>query len=149
LRLSYKISLLIAKYGKPHTIGEEHILPAMREFLETNHGSITLRITQPADQIIRAVSLSNSSVRRRIDEMGSNIEDQLCSILTATQFSLQLDESILPGNECLLLAYVRFIKNESVVQELLFARQLETDTKGESVFRVVESFFQREGHSSF
>ena len=78
----------------------------MREFLETNHGSITLRITQPADQIIRAVSLSNSSVRRRIDEMGSNIEDQLCSILTATQFSLQLDESILPGNEGLLLAYV-------------------------------------------
>ena len=37
---------------------------------------------------------------------------------------------------------MRFIKNESVVQELLFARQLETDTKGESVFRVVESFFK-------
>ena len=141
MRLSYKISLLIAKSGKPHTIGEELILPAMREFLETYRSSITLR--KPADQMIRAVSLSNSSVQRRIDEMGSNIEDQLCSILTATQFSLQLDESILPGNECLLLAYVRFIKNESVVQELLFARQLETDTKGESVFHVAESFSKR------
>ena len=75
--------------------------------------------------------------------MGSNIEDQLCSIVTATQFSLQLDESILPGNEFLFLAYLRFIKNESVVQELLFVRQLETDTKGESVFRVVESFYSK------
>ena len=130
----------IARAGNPPTIGEELILPAMKEFLKTNQGSITLR--NPADQVIRAVSLSNSYVRRRIDEIGSNIDDQLCSILTATQFSLQLDESILPGNECLLLAYVRFIKNESVVQELLFARQLETDTKGESVCRVVESFFK-------
>ena len=86
----------------------------MREFFETNQGSITLR--KPADQIIRAVPLSNSSVRRRIDEIGANIEDQLCNILTATQFSLQLNESILPGNKCLLLAYVPFIKNERVVQ---------------------------------
>ena len=47
-----------------------------------------------------------------------------------------------PGNESLLLAYVRFVKDESLVQELLFARQLETDTKGESVFRVVDDFFK-------
>jgi hypothetical protein len=37
---------------------------------------------------------------------------------------------------------VRFIKDESLAQELLFARQLRTDTKGESIFRVVEQFFK-------
>ncbi|XP_066965478.1 protein FAM200C-like [Macrobrachium rosenbergii] len=68
--------------------------------------------------------------------MAENIEETLCNMLRTTEFSLQLDESTLPGNESLLLAYVRFVKDESLVQELLFARQLETDTKGESVFRV-------------
>ena len=60
-----------------------------------------------------------------------------------TEFSLQLDESTLPGNESLLLAYVRFIKGGSLCQELLFARLLETDTKGESVYQTVEDYFQK------
>ena len=74
--------------------------------------------------------------------MAENIEETLCNMLRTTEFSLQLDESTLPGNESLLLAYVCFVKDESLVQELLFARQLETDTKGESIFRVVDDFFK-------
>ena len=74
--------------------------------------------------------------------MAENIEETLCNMLTTTEFSLQLGESTLPGKESLLLAYVRFVKDESLVQELLFTRQLETDTKGESVFYVVENFFK-------
>jgi len=35
LRVSYNISLLIAKSGKPHTIGEELILPAISEVVRT------------------------------------------------------------------------------------------------------------------
>ena len=64
-------------------------------------------------------------------------------MLMTTEFSLQLDESTLPGNESLLLAYVRFIKGGSLCQELLFPRLLETDTKGESVYRAVEDYFQK------
>ena len=74
--------------------------------------------------------------------MAENIEKTLCNILTATEFSMQLDESTLPVKESLLLAYVCFVKDGSLVQELLFARQLQTDTKGESVFYVVENFFK-------
>ncbi|XP_037122184.1 protein ZBED8-like [Syngnathus acus] len=135
LRASYNISLLIARSGKPHTIGEELILPAVREVLHTV-------LHKSPDQIIKAIPLSDNSVQRRIDEMAENIEETLCNMLRTTEFSLQLDESTLPGNESLLLAYVRFVKDESLVQELLFARQLETDTKGESVFRVVDDFFK-------
>ena len=60
-----------------------------------------------------------------------------------TDFSLQLDKSTLPGNKSLLLASIHFIKGESLCQELLFARLLETDTKGESVYRAVENYFQK------
>jgi len=55
---------------------------------------------------------------------------------------LQLDESTLPSNESLLLAFVRFIKEEQICQELLFAKLLETDTKGKSIFDVLEMYFK-------
>lgn len=42
----------------------------------------------------------------------------------------------MPGNEFLLLAYVCFIKGESLAQKLLFARILRTDLKGESISHV-------------
>ena len=121
LRASYNVSLLIARSGKPHTIGEELILPAVGEVLHTV-------LHKSPDQIIRAIPLSDSSVQRRVDEMVANIEETLCNILATTEFSLQLDESTLPGNESLLLGYVCFVKDEKLVQELLFARERKTDT---------------------
>uniref|UniRef100_A0A5S6QP44 Uncharacterized protein n=1 Tax=Trichuris muris TaxID=70415 RepID=A0A5S6QP44_TRIMR len=85
-----RISMLVAKTGHSHTIGEELLIPK--------------------------IPLSNNTVQRRIDEMATNVEDALCSSLRTTQFSLQIDELCLPGNEALLLTYVRFIKDEKLVQ---------------------------------
>ncbi|CAH2005203.1 unnamed protein product [Acanthoscelides obtectus] len=117
LRASYNISLLIAKSGKPHTIGEKLILPAVEEVLKTV-------LHKPASDIIKRISLSNNTVERRIDEMSSDIESFLCNYLQTTHFSIQLDESTLPDNAALLLAYVRFIMNQEI-----YARTLITDTK--------------------
>lgn len=133
LRASYNISLLIAKSGKPHTIGEQLILPAIAEVLNNV-------LHKSAHDILKRIPLSNNTVQRRIDEMGRDVENTLCKFLQTNRFSLQLDESTLPGNEALLLGYVRFIKDENMCQELLFATYLETDTRGESIFEAVEHF---------
>ncbi|CAH1970114.1 unnamed protein product [Acanthoscelides obtectus] len=134
LRASYNISLLIAKSRKPHTIGEKLILPAVEEVLKTV-------LHKPASDIIKRIPLSNNTVERRIDEMGSDIESFLCNYLQTTHFSIQLDESTLPDNAALLLVYVRFIMNQEIYEELLFARSLITDTKGESIFHVLKDYF--------
>ncbi|XP_025406676.1 SCAN domain-containing protein 3-like [Sipha flava] len=133
---SYNISKLIAKSGKAHTIGEELILPAVKEILETvlHHSA--------SHSVIQNVPLSNDTVRRRIDEMAEDVEISLCELLVSTEFSLQIDESTLPNNEALLLAYVRFVNKGKIVQEMLFARTLITDTKGESIFNIVKDFFK-------
>ncbi|CAH1997383.1 unnamed protein product [Acanthoscelides obtectus] len=65
----------------------------------------------------------------------------LISYLQTTHFSIQLDESTLPDNAALLLAFVRFIMNQEIYEELLFARTLITDTKGESIFHVLKDYF--------
>ncbi|CAK1593401.1 unnamed protein product [Parnassius mnemosyne] len=119
LRASYNIYLLIAQTGKPHINGETLILPAIKEV-------ITTVLHKPTADVILKIPLSNNSVQRRIDEMAENIEESLCNHLKTSQFSIQLDESILPTNEALLLFFVRFTKDEKICQELLFARNLET-----------------------
>lgn len=136
LRASYNISLLIAKSGKPHTIGEELILPAIEEVLKTV-------LHKPAFEVLRRIPLSNNTVQRRVDEMSSDVESFLCNYLQTTHFSIQLDESTLPGNEALLLAYARFVMDEEIHEELLFAKTLKSDTKGESIFNVLSDFLHQ------
>ncbi|KFD47115.1 hypothetical protein M513_12025 [Trichuris suis] len=52
----------------------------------------------------------------------------------------------MPGNEAVLLAYVRFIRGEEhFVEELKNSKELETDTRGESIFQVVQEFFSEKG----
>ncbi|XP_029648388.1 SCAN domain-containing protein 3-like [Octopus sinensis] len=130
LRASYNISLLIAKSGKPHTKGT-----AVKEVLKT----VLHKASEP---IIKGIPLSNSSVQRRVDEMAEVVEDQLCTILKKAEFSLPFDEFTFPGYDS-LLAYVRFLKEESLCQELLFSRLLETNSEGESIFNVVKSFIDK------
>ena len=48
----------------------------------------------------------------------------------------------MPGNEALLQTYVYYIQEENMVKEMIFARHLMTDRKGESIFKVVDNFFQ-------
>ena len=127
LKASYNISLLIAKSGKAHTIREELILPAVKQSC-TSH-----KIDSSQGQLSQ----------RRVDKMAENVEETLSKMLMTTEFSWQLDESTLLGNESLLLAYRHFIKGGSLCQELLFACLLKTDTKGESVYQVVEDYFQK------
>lgn len=52
-----------------------------------------------------------------------------------------MDESTLRDNESLLLAYVSFVKNEKVIEEMIFAKLLTTNTTGASVFETLENFF--------
>ena len=125
---------MIAKAGKPHTIGEELILPAAKEIIETV-------MEKDASSIIKAIPLSNNTVQRRIDEMGSDVQQQLVEILQTSDHALQIDESTLSDNSSLLLGYVRFVHNKKQHEEFLFALELSADTKASSIFNAVKEFY--------
>lgn len=68
--------------------------------------------------------------------MAAQIEETLIDELKNTEFVIQIDESTVRDDEALLLAYVCFInKNDEIVEELLFARTLTSDTKGSSIYK--------------
>lgn len=100
LRASYKVSLCIAKAKKPYSIGEELIMPCVKDICaECLVSRLSLRFV---------TSLSNNTVMRRIGELAEDVEDQLLQQLQASQyFALQIDESTDVANNAILIVHVR------------------------------------------
>jgi len=64
------VSLRIPKCGKPHTIGEELILLAAKDM-------VTCMLGEPSAKQLDMISLSNDTVRRRVESMALNIKEKL------------------------------------------------------------------------
>ncbi len=76
LEASYAVSLLLAKTKKPFSLAEELIIPAAAVLAET-------MVDKTAADKIKTVPLSNDTVSRRIDRMGTDIVEQLVDKLRA------------------------------------------------------------------
>ncbi|XP_071036604.1 zinc finger BED domain-containing protein 5-like [Parasteatoda tepidariorum] len=134
---SYKISLNIAKKGKPHTIAEEIVMPTIKDVIEDV-------MKKDSVNVLKSLPLSANSVKRRIDEMAEEIENTVVSELKNCKFSIQLDESVF-GVSAILMMYVRYfskIKGQ-VIDEFLFAKYLETDGKGETIFKCLQEYLNK------
>ena len=92
------------------------------------------------------VPLSNDTVQRRIASMSLNVKEQLVSsIKQGGEYSLQIDESTDVSDDVQLLVYVRYLGENTLEEEFLFCRALETTTRGEDIFALVDSFMKEEG----
>jgi hypothetical protein len=135
---SYKISLLIAKQKKPHTIGETLVKPCMVE-------AARLVLDQNCVNKLNQISLSDNTVKQRIDDMSQDIKLQVTEkIRLSPFFAIQLDESTDVAQLPQLLVYARFISENQVEEEFLFCSPLITTTKAEDVMNMVSNFFQEE-----
>ncbi|XP_067130586.1 SCAN domain-containing protein 3-like [Centruroides vittatus] len=133
LEVSYKISRIIAQNAKPHNIGEKLLLPVIKEVL-------TMTSADPAN-ILSMIPLSNDTISRRISEMANDVENQLTADLQTREFTIQLDESSVRDSDAILMAYVRYIKDSKIIEEMLFCRHLVTDTKGTSIYECFKTYF--------
>lgn len=135
LEASYAVSLLLAKTKKPFSLAEELIIPAAAVLAET-------MVDKTAADKIKTVPLSNDTVSRRIDRMGTDIVEQLVDKLRAGEsFSLQLDESVDVSGQAQLVAFARYVDTSDIREHILFCKTLEVRTTGEDIFNIVNSFF--------
>jgi hypothetical protein len=92
--------------------------------------------------------MSNDTIRRRIAEMSADVREQVVQEMKAAgKFGIQLDESTDMSNDPQLLVYVRYRRNDELVEEMLFCHALETTTTGVDIFNCVDQFFNDEGLS--
>jgi hypothetical protein len=137
LRLaSYNTSYLIAKASKPYTIGEDLILPAATQMVSIICGEETA-------QMLNGVPLSDTTVMRRIHEMAEDVLSQLISrINQSTHYAIQLDESTDVAGVANVIVYVRYLWNNSIHEDMLFCRPLETYTTADEIFSLVCDFWE-------
>ncbi|KAF2346471.1 protein of unknown function DUF4371 [Trinorchestia longiramus] len=135
---SYELSLLIAKAKKPHSVGETLVKPCLLSAANTVLG-------EESQRKLSKISLSNNTVKRRIDELSEDIKEQVMDKIKASRFfaiRVQCDESTDVAHLCQLLVYSRFVDEGTVKEEILFSAALETTAKAIDVFSKVDEFFQ-------
>ncbi|XP_072387391.1 protein FAM200C-like [Diabrotica undecimpunctata] len=123
LKALYELSLLIAKEKKSHIIGETLVKPCLLKVADIILGT-------QSKQKLSQISVSDNTVKRRIDDMAEDIQNQVVDAVKQSPFfAIQLDESTDIAQCSQLIVYVRYIENEKMKDELLFSTELETTTK--------------------
>ena len=72
--------------------------------------------------LLQAVPMRYNTVKRRINEIGANIKEQLYKVFQTPSFSLELVETTTSDHNALLMAYVRHIFDGEIMEELLFCK---------------------------
>lgn len=127
---------MIAKKGKVHAIGEEIIIPAIKEVTETV-------MKKDSHHVLKNLALNNSTVQQRTDEM-ADVEKTLVSQLRDSMLSLQLDEFTF-GSSNLLMAYARYYtqSQKDIIDGFLFANYHTGNAKGETILKCVQQHFEK------
>ena len=139
VKASYEVALLVAKSMKALAIGESLAMPAAKILVKNVIGV-------EAAAKLETVSLSNNTVKNRIEEMPVDIADQVISSVKGPkyEFSMQLDESTDITNNAQLLVYTRYTtQNYDAETKLLMSKELSSTTIGKDVFEVLCNFFEQ------
>ena len=96
------------------------------------------------EKSLKAIALSNNTVKRRIAAMSEDIKKQVITEINKyvfVLFSIQLDESVDVSSVSQLMVFVRYAVGTPVKEELLFCIALNTSTKASDVLEKVDHFF--------
>ncbi|XP_073510834.1 protein FAM200C-like [Phyllobates terribilis] len=137
LTASYEVAYLIAKQGKPHTIGETLIKPAALKMANLILGTA-------AEGKLSQIPLSNDTISDRIECMSKDILAQVVADLISSpaKFRLQLDETTDVSNLSQLVVFVRYVKDNMIKEEFLFCKPLTTTTKAANVKKLMDDFLR-------
>ena len=91
---------------------------------------------------VKQISLSNTTVKRRIVHLDEDIEEQVVtSVRNSAAFAIQLDESTDVASLSQLIAFVRYIEKDTMNTEFLFCKPLKTTCKAEDIYELLSDYF--------
>lgn len=88
--------------ARNHMIARELILPTALDM-------VSIMINVKSTIKLKPVPLSNDTITRCLCNISQDMEDQLIEKVKGTRFTLQVDEATDGKNDCLLIAYIRYV----------------------------------------
>lgn len=140
---SFRVAYNIAKQKKPHSIGEDLIIPSALTMAELVCG-------KEQAQKLQEISLSNDTIARRISDMSQDILSQVVQkiISSPAKASIQLDESTDVSGMAVLMVYARYLSEEGGIEEdFLMCTTLKGRTTAQDIKDEVDTFFDAHGLS--
>lgn len=98
---------------------------------------------EEAKKEIMKIPVSNNTIQRRIIDLVCDIEGRFASKLQNTPFALQIDKSTQISGKAILLGFIRFVKENRIVNEFLCCRELPERTIRETIYNIINSYFER------
>ena len=135
LRASYELSLIIAK--APHTAGEKLIKPSAVKMAQ-------ILLGRNEAKRIDSFSLSDHTLNNTIADIANDILSQLIAQIQDSPYriSLQFDETTDIKSISQLVANVRFVKENAIVDEFLLCQEMKERTRAKDVFDLVNAFLR-------
>ncbi|XP_064096491.1 zinc finger BED domain-containing protein 5-like [Macrobrachium nipponense] len=134
---SYQVSEMIVVKMKSHILLLNLLfLPACRNMMKTMLG-------EDAEKQLSKIPLSNDTVHGRILEISTDIEENVCRKKLPAYFALQVDESTDISNKAQVMAFIRFTDGDRIVNQYLCCKELFATTKGEDIFLILNSYFEK------
>ena len=108
---SYEIAQMIAQAKKPHNIGETLIKPCMLK-------ASSLALGESNRKKLAKISLSDSTIKTRIDDLANGIECQVLQKIQASPyFAIQCDKTTDVAQFSQLMVYVRFVGSATIEEK--------------------------------
>ena len=134
LLASYLVPYRIAKCKKPHTVAETLVLPAAIDMVKVMFG-------ESYAKKLRQIPLSDNTVSRRINDISEDICDQLVSRVRTSKFAIQVDEATDVAKDAHLIAYVRYVEETDVIEDILFCKPIPEKATANEIFKIIDVFF--------
>ncbi|KAK9882479.1 hypothetical protein WA026_021820 [Henosepilachna vigintioctopunctata] len=136
LLASYKVSFQIAKCKKTHHIGENLILPAAIDI-------VRIMFSESYAKQLEKIPLSDNTVGRRINDISEDLCHRLVSQLRTTKFAIQVDEATDITKDAHLIAYVRYIAENNILEDILFCKPIPGRATSIEIFNIIDSFLKK------
>ena len=113
---SFAVAEIVAKQMKPHTIAKSLILPVYITIAK-------IFFEDAATAETKNIPLSDNTISKWIMDMSVNIKKRVVLKLKAADFfAIQVYESTDISGKSQLLAFIRFIENDAIVEDFLLQR---------------------------